>query len=795
MTGPASGRGVAAGWRHALLAGFAAGLAASGWIAPPPGWQPAAIAGAAGLLHLGRARRGRRRGAGAEVAWLALLGGFAALAGLGAGAERLQALAAGAAEGAPGTRVVAEGFVAGPVRSWGGEARAPLETSSGRLMVVVPDAGPEALPVTGSRIAAAGTLRAPEPWLQDDLRRLGIALELHAGEVRPLPGSRGGLTGYLDRVRDRAEAAVGAGMGEEEAALARGFVLGQDDAIAEQTRERFRRSGLAHLLAVSGQNVMLLAVLAGALFALAGVPLRLRLLLTLALIALYVPVAGGGPSIQRAGIMAAAALVATLASRPADRLYALLTAAAGTLALNPLAAGDVGWQLSFAAVTGIMLVAAPLRERLLAGAIGRLPERLGRPLAEGAALTVAATLATAPLLAHHFGTLSLASLPANLLALPLVAPIMWLGMLAALAGQLPVIPVEPLGAVAGVLIGWLDGVARLMSAPGWAQVGVSLGSPAAVVAAYGALGAGLLASLAAHRRRDGLAVPRAARVLGPLLPVLVLLLAGGGGERGDGIAERRAGALRIVQLDVGQGDAILLDPPRGRSLLVDTGPPGGGLAEALGRHGAERLAAVVITHHQLDHDGALSEIAGSVPFGRLIVGPSRPPQAAAVAAESGASVLPVAAGSELRSGRLEIDFLWPAADEGPAAADANAEALVLAVRFRGYSALLSADAEQELTHLDPGPLDVLKVAHHGSADAGLGALLDRSAPRVALIGVGENSYGHPTTETLETLAERGVCTLRTDLDGDVWAEIGPGGVSIGAQSGGLSERPACGPGG
>jgi competence protein ComEC len=90
---------------------------------------------------------------------------------------------------------------------------------------------------------------------------------------------------------------------------------------------------------------------------------------------------------------------------------------------------------------------------------------------------------------------------------------------------------------------------------------------------------------------------------------------------------------------------------------------------------------------------------------------------------------------------------------------------------------------------------VLKVAHHGSADAGLGALLDRSVPRAALIGVGENSYGHPTAETLETLAERGVCILRTDLDGDVWAEIGPGGVSIGAQSGGLSGRPACAPGG
>ena len=92
-------------------------------------------------------------------------------------------------------------------------------------------------------------------------------------------------------------------------------------------------------------------------------------------------------------------------------------------------------------------------------------------------------------------------------------------------------------------------------------------------------------------------------------------------------------------------------------------------------------------------------------------------------------------------------------------------------------------------------MELLKVAHHGSADAGLGALLDRSVPRVALIGVGENTYGHPTPETLAELAERGVCTLRTDLDGDIWANVGRGGVSVGAQSADPAGRPGCGPGG
>ena len=117
-------------------------------------------------------------------------------------------------------------------------------------------------------------------------------------------------------------------------------------------REDFQRSGLAHLLAVSGQNVMLLALLVLAAGALLGAGLRARLLTALALIAVYVPLAGAGPSIQRAGVMGAAGLVAALAGRPASRWYALGLAAAVTLALNPRAAGEPGWQLSFAAVVG-----------------------------------------------------------------------------------------------------------------------------------------------------------------------------------------------------------------------------------------------------------------------------------------------------------------------------------------------------------------------------------------------------------------------------------------------------------
>ena len=127
------------------------------------------------------------------------------------------------------------------------------------------------------------------------------------------------------------------------------------------TEEDFRRAGLSHLLAVSGQNVTLLALLAMPLLAALGIPLRERLVWVLGLIAVYVPLAGAGPSIQRAGVMGAVGVLATLAGRRASRLYALLLALGVTLAIDPGVAADIGWQLSFAAVIGIFLLAAPLR--------------------------------------------------------------------------------------------------------------------------------------------------------------------------------------------------------------------------------------------------------------------------------------------------------------------------------------------------------------------------------------------------------------------------------------------------
>ncbi len=628
-------------------------------------------------------------------------------------------------------------------------------------------------------------MRSPRlrlPVVAGILAVVGLAL-VHSGEIRA-----------------RAEAGLGEGMPAREAALARGFVLGEDETVDPATVEEFRRSGLSHLLAVSGENVTLLALLASPLLGALGIPLRERFVWLLGLIAVYVPLAGAGPSIQRAAVMGGAGLLATLAGRRASRLYALGLALGVTLAVDPGVAADVGWQLSFAAVLGILLLAAPLG--------GALAARLGdgrwrRALADGVAVTVAATVATAPLVAFHFGTLSTTSLLANVLAMPAVAPAMWLGMMAAAAAQVPGLPVAPLGGLDALCLAYVAQVAAWCAAPRWAEVQVRLGLGGLVVS-YAALVATIaaVARLARRRRlaaargrprrfRSRGVTKRATRRVGRRHASLVTALAivaiaislATLGARSGARPRPSVGELRIEVLDVGQGDAILLQPGAAPAVLVDGGPPGDGLAAKLGEAGVERLGAAVITHDQSDHAGGVEGLLGRVPIARLVYARlGRAPLALARAA--GATPVRVAAGTVLRSGRLRLRVLWPPAEKLArplGGADPNTQAVVLLARWRGFRMLLTADAEAEAVPLEPGPVDVLKVAHHGSDDAGLAALLENARPRLAVISVGAgNPYGHPTPGTLATLIAHRVRVLRTDRDGEVTIDVRGGRVAVDA---------------
>jgi competence protein ComEC len=753
-------------WRFALIGGLAAGLALAGALEIDPIPQP----GYLGLLAVVLIALRPRSPHASCVPFAAAVALIATAAGLAIGGARIEAMDSAALVVSDGTPVTARGVVISPPRAGIDGVRFIVEAPEGRIGVETAalDAGVD----EGRVVTAAGNARSLAPW-EDSMRRKGVASVVGDADVRPEAERRAGVTGALDVVRRRAEAALERGVSPPAAALLRGFVLGQDDRITADVRDEFRRSGLAHILAVSGQNVMLLALLAAPILALAGVPIRARLLATGAIIAVYVPVAGAGPSIQRAGVMGLAGLVCALSSRPRHRWYALGLAAAITLAIDPRATSDVGWQLSFAAVAGLLLLTQPV-VRTLEPEQG-FGSHARRALAEGAAMTLAATLATGPLVTHHFGVVSLTAIPANLLALPAVAPAMWLGMLAGALGQIPGAPVEACSWLGGHFAAYIGWVARALGG-NWAQLELPEPSLAVAVAWTGALvGLARIACLWIERRAGLRARPRlpvrvvvAGAALAGVLAVAAL-----GPER---LPPESGSEPRLVLrfLDVGQGDAILLEP-RGRDpLLVDTGPPEADVADRLRQLGVVRLAAVAITHGQRDHDGALQQILTEFRVDRLLVGAAPPALCERLDCPPMTSLT---AGDEARVGRLRLRVLWPP-PRLEVGDDPNLASLVIRAEIGSFDALLAGDAETGAAGYASGPIDVLKVAHHGSVDDGLASFLPEAAPSLAVISVGQNGYGHPAPETVAVLAAARVPVARTDQAGEVVIEVHGSGWSV-----------------
>jgi competence protein ComEC len=750
--------------RHLVLFALAGGLALG------PLSRPAALAATAAAAAVPG-----RRGLATVAAGAVLLGAVIADA-------RLTALDAGTLRSLEGQRWQGTATLLEPVRVHGSHAAARVrlsgldEVAVARLRVpgasgggppreraAGSDGGPgsgarRAWPGVGAVVALAGRV-APLGRYDAFQRRRGAHAALEVDGMRQTGAWRGGLPGALDATRRRAEHGLARGLAPPEAALLSGMVLGEDERLSEAVRTDFQRSGLAHLLAVSGQNVVLLAMLVlGAGMAL-GLPLRVRLGAALVLVALYVPLAGGGPSIQRAGVMGAAGLVAALAGRPASRWYALGLAAVVTLAVNPRASAEPGWQLSFAAVVGLLALVPPWRE-------GLRRARVPGPAADAIAVTAAATLATAPLMALHFEQVSLASLPANLVAAPAVAPVMWLGMGSIALAQVAPVLCLPLNLLNGCLLAYLEWIAHIAAQPAAAALPVRIGGPAGVAATY-VLGAAACGLAARAWRRAG---PRRRRVALPAVFVAGALAASALAAA-HGPSPLRPGELVVSFLDIGQGDATLLQRD-GASLLVDTGPPGGPILRRLAEAGVKRLDALVITHAQADHEGmALEVIRAFRPRLVLDGGAGWPTPVQRGLAATGAHAVAAHAGQQLTLGGVHLRILSPPAPppgwrpEG----DPNERAVVALASAGPFDLLLTADAESDIT----GPLDLpdveaLKVAHHGSADAGLPALLARIHPEFAAIEVGRhNTYGHPTASALAALHAAVPQVVRTDRDGTV----------------------------
>ena len=585
------------------------------------------------------------------------------------------------------------------------------------------------------------------------LRRRGVHVILRARGFRVV-GRRGGVGGLADRLRRALVRGLAGLTGERRAVLA-GVVLGEDEGLNDNLRDAFRKSGLYHLLAVSGQNVALLAggiVIFGWLVRLPRVAIELT---TVGAIGAYVLAVGWQPSVVRAGVAGGLASVAWLTARERDPWWLLLAGAIVLLAWNPYSVLEPGFQLSFAAVTAIFTCAPWVVRRLE-----------GYPVPKWLAICIAVStvcgVATAPILWVHFGAVPLYSVLANALAVPVVGLLLGLALVAGLLA--PVLPSAAfaLAWIDGWLAAYLVACARIVARLPFAQL---TSGPALL----GLVGAAALVWIARRLR-----VPRGLRAL-VLLGIASVALVAWTSRAGPDPPPPPHG-LRVTFLDVGQGDGTLLEAP-GVRLLVDQGPPEARTADQLRRLGIGSLTALVLTHPQRDHVGGAAEVLRKLRVG-FVLDPRLPttgPEERAAMAEARdrrIPIVPARAGRAFRLGPLRVSILWP---DGPGfpGEDPNQRAIVLVVTYGRVDILLTADAESDVTlPLNPPPVEVMKVAHHGSADDGLEELLDRTHPEVAVISVGlGNDYGHPTPSTLHALeAADGLRLYRTDLDGRVVVE-------------------------
>ncbi len=699
-------------------------------------------------------------------AWrLPALGVGLALSGWWWGSARLDALDRSPLSSKIGTAERALVVVTGPTRRSPFDLRVPAQmrrfgdkSISEPVLLRLP-AGRS--PPQGAVLALVGEIRSPRgPQNGFDerawLRRHGVHVVVRADRWR-IVGRRGGLSGFADRLREQLSRGMAPGLHGERRAVIAGIVLGEDEGLSEELRARFRSSGLYHLLAVSGQNVALIAGGAIMLVYLVGLSRIVGEVVALGAIGGYVLAVGWQPSVVRAGVAGALASLAWLASRPSDRWYFLL------LAWSPYSLLDAGFQLSFAAVAAIFVV-VPRLQQTLAG------YPVPRSLGEVVAVSGACGIATAPILLTQFGVIPVYSIPANALAAPVVAPLLGIALVTAIVA--PVAP--PLAAALAWFNGWLAaylaGCARLMGGLPYAAVSART----ALVGALAIVGLTYLLSRTRGPRRIQL-----------IAVVLASALVAGGWRLYSGpSALPPPTGLRITFLDVGQGDGALIQVPGG-SVLVDEGPPEANVAGQLAGLGVRTLSMVVLTHPQRDHVGGAKDVLRKLRVG-VVLDPAIPSQspdengALAEARKHHVRIQVARAGESFRIGALSLRVVWPDGP-GPPGDDPNNHAVVLLASYGKTDALFTADAESDVTgHLHLPPVEILKIAHHGSDDPGLAEELKSIQPRVAVISVAaHNDYGHPNPATLATLeTSPGLAVYRTDRDGAVVVESDGRGISV-----------------
>lgn len=798
---------------------LAVGAAVAALLAPASGALVLGLAvgaATAGALATGAGAAGRPRSTRfSERHWRSPA--WPILAGAGAIAVRLLLGATGPpAEGMPAGSGPWTAIVEAVGSPLDGSQTATIQLEGTALRVAAtlpryPAIGP------GDRIRVEGEIRSPPAGGYGEfLRRSGLVGTIRSRTLDRLDDPSGLRPGVaLERLRRSSGDALTRSLPEPEAGLAAGILVGLRDRVDRDLAAAFTTSGVSHVVAISGWNIAIVAATVGAVGG--RFSRRRRSLLITCAIAAYVLFAGASPSVLRAAAMAAVVLAARESGRAGRAAAALGWAAAILLVIEPGLVAEAGFQLSTVATAGLLIWGTTFTARLA----GPAPGRLRRALADVLGVSLAAQLATLPLVLIAFGRLSIVSPAVNLLVVPLVAPAMAAGAVAFVAGWLVTLGAPTVvGTVAGLpawgILAAIVTVVRLAAALPLASVGLTM--PLSGVAA-GAIVTGIILSrtprTASWRRavrrvvwprRPGMArgAPpiravrgsRTAARSGRLDRVALVAVAVAIAGFGLAFAHRPDGATRIIVLDVGQGDGILLEGSRGGRILIDGGPDPDRLLIALDEElppWDRRLDLVVLSHPHEDHVAGLAlllaryQVGGVAEPGMIGPGPGYRAWSAALDAQGRPHGV-LRTGDTLVLGDLRLSVLWPDPDRVPreppdTGTAINNVSIVLLGEVAGRRILLAGDIEQGIDPILVGrglpSVDVLKVAHHGSRTASTDAFLGATRPGIAIVSAGAgNPYGHPAPATIERLLARTNRLYRTDTNGTVEVTIGPAGIGV-----------------
>ncbi len=640
----------------------------------------------------------------------------------------------------------------------------------------------------GDRLEIEGLLETPPEFegfsYRDYLARQGIHSLLRRPRITLLARDQGNFFyAGLYAFKARAQATIARLLPEPQASLLTGILLGVETGIPADLMADFSATGTTHIIAISGFNISIIAGL------FSGLSTRLfgrqrAMPLAVAGIILYTIFVGASAAVVRAAIMGSLYVVALHYGRQSDALNSLMAAAILMTALNPFTLWDLGFQLSFAATLGLVLYTPIVQRWFECGLRKLLSEGAARKvvglLNEALIVTLAAQITTLPIIVYNFHTLSLVTLLTNLLILPAQPGVMLWGGVATIAGLLWRPLGQVLGWVAWLFLTFTIVVVELSARLPYASLNVGRVGLGLVCLYYGLLAGGTLVTAQETSRLKALwqrltdRFSTKALVAG--LSIVVLLVWVAAFSLPDG-------KLHVTFLDVGQGDAIFIQTPRGQKILVDGGPSPTVLLAALGRRmpfWERTIDLVILTHPHDDHVSGLVPVLERYKVKAFLDGGQEHPTPAytrclELVQEKGVPYQLARAGMQIRlSEGLQMKVLHPQSEFlSGTDSDVNNNSIVLRLVYGRISFLLAGDVEEEAeAALLSGGEDlastILKAPHHGSDTSLDLKFLEAVHPQLAVIQVGaENKFGHPAPTTLAKLEKHGVAVLRTDQNGTV----------------------------